>query len=139
MTNQTDATLSFFDYGDHTIKVMCSMSSGKEQVYVDEQLVSEKRSFRYHSTHQFELDGKKAEIRVKVASIFKGPYYIEFSVDGKTIDSDEWDLARMLAHLKQLRQQQPLWQRLGVYFMFGLLGGACGALIGYSLAIWFKG
>ncbi|MEW5682105.1 MAG: hypothetical protein AB1780_06970 [Pseudomonadota bacterium] len=139
MNQTTEATLSYFDYADHTIKVLLSMVSGKEQVYVDDKLVSERRSFRYSSIHHFQLDGKPAEVRIRVGSIFKGPYFIEFWLAGQQRDSDEWDLKRMLSHLKAARQQQPLWQRLSMYFLYGLVGGAVGALVGYSLATLLKG
>lgn len=51
MNTPNEASISFFDCGEHTIKVIASFTSGKEYVYVDDQLVSEKRSFRYKSEH----------------------------------------------------------------------------------------
>lgn len=139
MNITTDSTLSFFDSGEHTIKIVASFVSGREQVYVDEILVSEKRTFRYSSVHTFQIDQQAAEIRVRVVSIFKGPYIIEFWLAGELIDSDEWDFPRIMAQLKNAQQQMPLWKKLRMFFVFGICGGVVGALVGFATATLFKG
>ena len=113
--------------------------SGREQVYVDEILVSEKRTFRYSSVHTFQIDQQAAEIRVRVVSIFKGPYIIEFWLAGELVDSDEWDFPRIMAQMKNAQQQMPLWKKLRMFFVFGICGGVVGALVGFATATLFKG
>ncbi|CAM5225227.1 hypothetical protein ALON55S_01839 [Alishewanella longhuensis] len=38
MNIPNEASISFFDCGEHTIKVIASFTSGKEYVFVDDQL-----------------------------------------------------------------------------------------------------
>ena len=45
----------YFQEGDNQIACFGSFFTGKEEVYVDDDLVSTKRSFGFKSVHQFEL------------------------------------------------------------------------------------
>jgi len=139
MNTPNEASISFFDCGEHTIKVIASFTSGKEYVYVDDQLVSEKRSFRYKSEHTFILDGKQAVIKVSIASILRGPYLIEFWLDQQLIDSDQWDMKRITQHIKQAKADVPRWKRVTSFLLVLAVCGAFGAFVGFSLATFFKG
>lgn len=134
-----NAALSVFDFGEHTITVVTSMMSGRERVFVDDQLVSDKRSFRYHSCHTFALDGRTCDIRVRVKSIWRGPYIIEFRVDDHLVDSDEWDLQRIINHVNGTTGSVPKRQFWTQFLAYVLIGGGIGALFGYGLAMMFKG
>lgn len=133
------STVSYFDHDEYTITCIASMLSGMEQVYVNDQLVSEKRSFRFKSVHNFMLGEKQASIIVAVSSIFKGPYIIEFWLDGHKVDSDEWNYRRMIRHSKEINANKSMWQVVGTYFIYGMLGGFLGGSLGYLVAIWLKG
>lgn len=139
MEIQAHNTVSYFDHDEYTITCIASMLSGKEQIYVNEKLVSAKRSFRFKSAHHFMLGTKNATVIVRVAHIFKGPYIIEFWLDGHKVDSDEWDYGRMRNHAKEINAHKSTWQVMGEFFIYGLIGGFIGGLVGYLAAIWLKG
>lgn len=139
MNIPNEASISFFDCGEHTIKVIASFTSGKEYVFVDDQLVSEKRSFRFKSEHTFVLDGQQAIIKVSIASLFRGSYLIEFWLEQQLIDSDEWDMKRIMQHVKQAKADIPRWKRVASFIIVVTVCGAFGAFVGFSLATFLKG
>lgn len=52
----------YFQEGDNQIACFGSFYSGKEDVYINDDLVSTKRNFGFKSVHRFELDGTKFSI-----------------------------------------------------------------------------
>lgn len=129
-------SVSFFDVGDHVIRVEASYLSGRERVYVDDQLISQKLTWRMQSEHSFELDGQAIVVRIKVESLGKGPVSVTLLVDGKEVDSDVWSLKRILTTNPK---HQTAWQVLLLLLLFGLIGVAAGYLIGAMLATGLKG
>ncbi len=139
MEFKDNCTVCYFDHGEDTITCVASLITGKEQVYINDQLVSEKRSFRFKSVHHFQLNGQQASITISVGNLLKGPYTIEFWLDGTRVDSDEWNYQRLLAQAKSAHANKSLGQVMGVYFIYGMIGGFVGALFGYLIALAFKG
>lgn len=129
-------SISFFDIDDHVIRVEASYLTGKEYVYVDDKLISEKLTWRFTSEHKFELDGKHIVVRLKVSNLFIGPISITLLVDGNEIDADVWNMKRIL---KTTGSSQPWWKTLLIIFALGLLGGVIGYFIGVALATGLKG
>ena len=58
---QTGKTIltSYFEWKGHDITVQISMLSGKEWVYVDDELVSQKSNWCFKSSHMIEIEGEK--------------------------------------------------------------------------------
>jgi len=52
----------YFQEGDNQIACFGSFFTGKEEVYIDDDLVSTKRSFGFKSVHQFELQGTQYRV-----------------------------------------------------------------------------
>lgn len=130
MNIQANHAVTFFDLGDDAIRVESSFLTGQEQVFLNDQLISKKLSWRYSSVHQFELKGKAIEIRIRIGSILRGPVVIELWVNGVMADKDEWDLQRIMQQTKWLRSSKDWWKVLLVIFLCGLAG----AVAGYSVA-----
>ena len=129
-------SISFFDIGDHVIRVEASYLTGKESVYVDDKLISEKLTWRFTSEHKFELDGKQIAVRLKVGNLFTGPVSITLWVNGEEIDSDVWNMKRIL---KTTGSSQNWWKTILTIFVLGLIGGVIGYFIGGALATALKG
>jgi hypothetical protein len=135
MNIQADRAVSFFDLGEDCIRVESSFLTGQEQIFVNDELISKKLSWRFRSVHAFEMKGQNIEIRIRVSGILFSSVVIEFWVNGEMKDSDEWDLKRIMQQGKQLRAQQVWWKLLLTIFICGMAGAA----VGYSLASLFKG
>lgn len=129
-------SISFFDVGEHVIRVEASYLTGKERVYVDDELVSEKLTWRFQSEHHFNLDDKSVTVRLKVASMLTGPVAITLIVNGEEVDADIWDLKRIF---KTTTSGQAWWKTLLLIFALGLLGGVLGYFVGGALASGLKG
>ena len=135
MQKKQNNIVSYFDFGEHCIKVETACLSGKECVFLDDQIVSERRNWKYLSVHHFTVDGKAAEVRVSTVSILKGPIHIELYVGGVYVDSDEWDFKRIMQQIRAGKKEQPLWMLLLSLFASGILG----AILGYVVGSWLKG
>ena len=83
---------SYFDIDDITIRVWVSSWSGREVVEIDGQAVSDKRSFRRLTVHQFEHGGHRYTVRFIIESILTGNMRCELERDGTPVDSDEFSL-----------------------------------------------
>ena len=139
MEFKENCTVSYFDHGEDTITCVASLLTGKEQVYVNDELVSEKRSFRLKSAHHFQLGEQQVTIVISVGNLLKGPYNIEVWLDGILIDRDQWDYQRMMAQSNSAHANKSMGQVLGIYFLYGMIGGFVGALVGYFVGLAFKG
>jgi len=130
--------ISFFEIGEHNIKVVVSFATGLERVFVDDELVSKSRNFRLSSKHRFNLDGQQVEVRIVIGSIFKGPIDISLFIDDVYHDADEWDYARIMG-VQDGQKKYSWWLVLLIIFVFGLAGGVAGYIVGGLLATAFKG
>jgi hypothetical protein len=61
-----------FEEAGHVINVHCSSVSGKESIYLDDQLIASKRSFKRRSSMSFNIGEDNYEIEFNVVNMFKG-------------------------------------------------------------------
>ena len=73
--------------GDNIIKFWGSGMSGKEKVYLNDILVSEKRSMKMISEHHFSINNKKYKITCKTISFMNGTLLCNFYRDDQLIKS----------------------------------------------------
>lgn len=135
-TPKPNHSVSFFDIGEHVIRVEASYLTGKESVYVDDQLVSEKLTWRFSSEHNFELDGQAITVRIKVGNWLNWQVTITLLANDVEVDSDEWNMQRIMGIPGN---SQRLWKTLLIIFLLGIVGGVVGYFVGYALGSAFKG
>ena len=85
MTNKVEVSaksgMHFKFYSDDVeVTYYCSPVSGKEVVKVNGEIVSEAQNFKFSSTHQFEINGNPAKIRLKAHGLTKNVTLCEFFV-----------------------------------------------------------
>ncbi len=78
--------------GEHQVRVVCSMLTGREQVFVDGREVSNKLSWRLRTRHRIDLEPHQLEVEVMVASLWEGRLGIRFRLDGETVGVTRWAL-----------------------------------------------
>ncbi len=130
--NWRDGVTCFFDTDGITIEVWGSSWSGMEEVRVDGNLVSRKRSIRRASSHRFAAVGHDFEVRLRCLSMSTGTFVIELLRDGVPIDSDQaspmgLDLTDEDGNInwpRAIRQVGPVF----------LLSGVIGMIFGYTVA-----
>lgn len=76
-----------FNHEQNRIVLKASALTGKEAVYVNDQLVSKARNIKTHSVHTFTYQGTTYQIGLKVDSILKGKMTCTLSADGHQITS----------------------------------------------------
>lgn len=116
----------FFDIDGVTIRFWASAANGKEEVWVDERLVSSKRNFRFSSVHTFIAAGHSYEVRYITQSMFKGRMRCELYRDGLLVDSDDIVIDQTAAW------KDPVRRRRVIAVM--LLMAGFGAVLGYFVA-----
>ena len=62
----------YFQDGDDQIACFGSYFTGKEEVYINDELVSEKRNINVKSKHQFELSGNTFNVKFEMLNILTG-------------------------------------------------------------------
>ena len=119
---QTGKTIltSYFEWKGHDITVQISMLSGKEWVYVDGELVSQKSNWYFKSSHMIEIEGEKLEVQI----CLNGKWMITVFLKKGYRSIDEYEFG--LTHVQILKG-------IGVAF-------ACGLLVGFvTIAVFFGG
>ncbi|ALJ28427.1 hypothetical protein AOT14_20520 [Stenotrophomonas acidaminiphila] len=118
-----------FEHREREIRLLFSLYSGREQVYVDDQLVSDHRSWRFRNQHRFEAGGVRYVLEVhtkkSARNILFGIIDVRLLADGVLIDSDQFNGARYV--LNQLHTR-PGWLLLLPYT---LAGGIIGSAVAY--------
>lgn len=120
----------YFDVRGQQVRVWFSCFSGGEKIYVNDELVSSKHSWRKMSTHHFKLQDENYTVKVGVrswAEAFKGIYMAELYREKQLIDQDEVNL------LGTSKEKKPFtWQGLIKELLpFAIVGGVVGFLVGY--------
>jgi hypothetical protein len=120
-----ESTISFrkgFNYsfteGEHTIHLNCSAVNGKEQLYIDDELVSKKWSFRRKSIHQFSIGDDLYEVELNVVNMLTGETHctlIKNDVHVKT-------LKKALKKSRQLNKDN-FWWYIPSFFVVGAVSG----------------
>ena len=86
INNQNDGLCFVFKIDDITVKAKGSLLSGKEFIYINEELVSEQKSLNKVSKHKFEKDGKEYEVIFYMPSVMRGKLECMLFQDGQLIE-----------------------------------------------------
>ncbi|WP_126764643.1 hypothetical protein [Aliidiomarina iranensis] len=120
----------YFDVNGQQVRVWFSSFSGKEEIYVNEALVSSNRSWRKISEHAFHLEGETYRVRVGVrnwSEAFKGIYIAELYRGKELIDEDE---INMIGDAKEPFS----WRKFGIGLLPWLIGGFIVGFLGSKFA-----
>lgn len=122
-----------FDFEDvgHVIDVRCSSFSGKESIYLDDQLIASKRSFKRKSSMSFTIGENNYEIEFNVVNMFRGEVHctlIKNDVHVKTI--------KKALLMKYQLSGKNAWLKIFTCF---LIGAICGYVSVRFIPIMFGG
>jgi len=121
---------AFFDIDDITIAFWGSAWTGREVVTVDDRIVSDKRSIRFRTEHDFEHAGIRYKLIFEAVSLLRGEFRIELYRDGAFVDSDRF---RQIQHgVDPATGRFSVWRllrKLAPYFALGMLVGASAAFL----------
>jgi len=120
-----DGTVSFskgydysFEEAGHTIRLHCSAINGKEHLYIDNELVSKKWSFRRKSIHEFTIGEDHYEVELHVVDMLIGETHC-------TLIKNDVHVKTLKKALKQSRQlsKDKLWWYIPSCFLIGGISG----------------
>lgn len=116
---------AFFDIDDITIAFWGSAWTGREVVTVDDRIVSDKRSLRFRTAHDFEHAGVRYTLVFEVVSILRGEFLIELYREGVRVDSDSFRQTDLGVNPATGRfSAWRLVRKLAPYFVLGMAVGA---------------
>ncbi|MEY4013634.1 MAG: hypothetical protein RLZZ290_498 [Pseudomonadota bacterium] len=118
----------YFEHNGHRIAVHNSAWTGRERVFVDDELVATKLSFRMRSRLHFSIDGLPLCAEIRVVDLWKRP-----RVECLLFDGDRMLAHERLAYSQSGRSGQPY------AFLIGALMGGAGVLVGYAVGKLFSG
>jgi hypothetical protein len=105
-----------FEIDGYKIHTHGSAKSGKEQVYINDKKIAEKRSFKRKSILNFVLDENKYEIEFNMVSLLTGELHCSLIKNGTHIKT----------HKKALKRYYQIGSKRTLLWLF-LIGG----LVGY--------
>lgn len=109
-----------FTLDDQRIHVHCSALSGKENIYVNEELILSQRSLRRKSCQTLPIANRTVEVEITMAKILKGEVHCILIADGTHVATQK----QVLKKRYQLNDKTLLpW-----ILLCGLLGGVIGYL-----------
>jgi hypothetical protein len=119
-----------FDFEDagHVINVHCSSVSGKESIYLDNQLIASKRSFKRRSSMSFTIGEDNYEVEFNVVNMFKGETHctlIKNDVHVKTI--------KKALLMKYQLSGKNAWLTIIACFVIGSICGSLSVLISSTI------
>ena len=79
----------YFQDGDDQIACFGSYFTGKEEVYVNDELISDKRNQRIHSGHQFNIGDNDFKVMFEMRNILTGKLECSLYKNGQFIKSYE--------------------------------------------------
>jgi hypothetical protein len=121
---------AFFDVDDITIAFWGSAWTGLEEVRIEDEVVSRKRSLRFVTRHAFAHAGVHYEIVFRIVSMLRGEMEIELYREGELIDSDRVRQNRI--GIDPATGRSSPWRavlQIAPYFVVGLLAGAGAAFL----------
>ncbi|WP_194756591.1 hypothetical protein [Aliidiomarina indica] len=119
----------YFDVNGRQVRVWFSGWNGGERVYVDDKQVSQLRSWRFVSNHEFIIDDTPYRIELGVESwrdLFKGVYFARL-YQGETLLDQDWVRAY------QGSTKAFSWK---TFLLFVLIGAGVGYVVGGLVALW---
>lgn len=108
-----------FKIAEHDVVAWGSAKSGSENVALDGQIVSEKRSFSRRSVHTFEFEGNEYEIEFHTVSLLTGELHCTLIKNGVHVATQK-QVAKYTADKKAAKWRIALWFVIG--FGVGFLG-----------------
>ncbi|MGB0514489.1 MAG: hypothetical protein ACPGJE_06590 [Wenzhouxiangellaceae bacterium] len=127
----------WFDVDDITIRFWASAWTGREIVWIQngsgEHVVSDKRSFRFKTPHEFNHGGHRYRLEYRIGATV---VEIQLFRDGELIDSDLYDNGSLRVDPETGRLDwRSVLKKIGPALVAGALGGAA---IGYLIGSLFK-
>lgn len=110
----------YFQDGDNQIACFGSFFTGKEEVYINDDLVSSKRSVGVRSEHHFEFAGNSYQIAYEMKNIISGRLECTFYKNKKLMKQQE---QTSIALIKEPKKAVLF---IGGCFLVGLLSGYLG-------------
>lgn len=141
LKNRHQATI-YFEHLGREITLVFSLYSGKEQVCVDNQLVSESRNWHFKSVHVFHAGGVSYALEVvmkkNLRNLVSGIIDIQLRADGSVIDSDQFNSVGYLlggGHSNAV----VTWKRLAFSLLsIFAIGATVGAAVAFFSAKYFS-
>jgi len=109
-----------FDVDGHHIHCYGSINSGKEILYIDEQVISEKRTFRRKSVTAFEIDNNNFEVEYNMVSMLKGELHCTLIKNGVHVETQ-------IMTMSQEESKGAFWVGFWSFFAIGAIVGFFGA------------
>jgi hypothetical protein len=110
----------YFQDGDNQIACFGSFFTGKEEVYINDDLVSSKRSMGFKSKHQFEFARQSYQIEYAMKNILSGRLECTFFKNKQLMEQQEQTSISLLKDPKKA-----VWF-IGGNFVVGILSGIVG-------------
>jgi hypothetical protein len=112
-----------FTNGGRGISAQCSVLTGKERIFVDGSLVSEKWSFSKNSTHQFVVGDDTYEVVFFIPHILKGTIECTLKKNGVRVEC--------------FKTNYRYRHRVVSLLAYALIGALLGFFVGYfNLPVW---
>lgn len=112
----------YFEHKGHRIAVHNSAWTGRERVYVDDELVATTLSFRTRSRLPFMLDDEPLAVELRVVDLWTRPRVECLLFDGETLLAHE-RLAYSTSHKTSVQYA----------LLMGAVMGGAGVLVGYAV------
>lgn len=109
----------YFQDGDNQIACFGSYFTAKEEVYINDDLVSSKRSINVKSNHEFEFENSQYQVTFDMLNILTGRLECSLYKDRKVV-------------AKQIQCTLPSDPKKAAFFIVGCALG--GAVFGYTIA-----
>ncbi len=113
----------YFQDGDNQIACFGSFFTGKEEVYINDDLVSSKRSMGLKSKHQFEFAEQSYQIEYEMINMLTGKVECSFFKNEQLLEQQQQTLISLIKNPTQALLF------IGGSFAIGFLSG----LVGYVL------
>jgi len=113
----------YFQDGDNQIACKANFYNGKEYVYINDELVSEKRNIGFKTVHEFEFESN--------------PWQVTFDVVNLITCKTECVVIKNKKIIGRKTLDPFSWKALFKFFIYGVIFGATVMTAAYSLGRWY--
>ena len=113
----------YFQDGDNQIACKANFYNGKEYVYINDELVSEKRNIGFKTVHKFEFESN--------------PWQVTFDVVNLITCKTECVVIKNKKIIGRKTLDPFSWKALFKFFIYGVIFGATVMTAAYSLGRWY--
>jgi hypothetical protein len=110
----------YFQDGDNQIACFGSFFTGKEEVYINDDLVSSKRSMGFKSKHQFEFAEMNYQIEFEMKNILSGRLECTYFKNNQLLEQQEQ------TSISLIKDPKKAVLFVGGCFLVGFLSGIAG-------------